>query len=352
MKIAVCGYYGMGNFGDELFLLTFRQQLLGHEVFAWHPTLDPSGVDAVLIGGGDLITPYFFNSYYFPPELEGKPTWVYGVGVVDAYPESTWPQTEMDRYRQRLARASGLYLRDERSAEIARRIALHPKVQTVPDPVFAYRPPDYPLRRLSPRPVIGLCVHAYSGFPAAGLAAILGRVSREGYHILLIPAVNHSANLYSDYGVCANLKDSILELGGPQASASVFKPEYELGLVYRVIQSCEYIVSFKLHPALAAVRGLVPLLCVSQQGKVASLLERLGLSDSLEADESALDRLEAGIGRMLQDGARRMRAAEPLIRRAEREAEAAFATLCSELEAIRRTEGAAEPGDKTTFPGK
>ncbi|WP_438434511.1 polysaccharide pyruvyl transferase family protein [Gorillibacterium sp. sgz500922] len=334
MKIAVCGYYGMGNFGDELFLLTFRQQLSGHSVFAWHSAMDPSVPDAVLIGGGDLIAPYSFNSYYFPPALEGKPTWVYGAGIVDAYPESTWPDREIERYRKRLRDARGLFLRDDRSAQIARRIALHSNVQTVPDPVFAYRAPDYKLRGLSARPVIGVCVHAYSGFPAAGLASMLAHISREGYHILLIPAVNHSANAYSDYGVCDHLKERILELGGPGASASIFKPEYELELVYRVIQACDYFISFKLHPALAALRGLVPLFCVSKQGKVASLLDRFGLRDRLETDESALDRLEAGIRRMLKEGREPIQAAEPAIRQTEKEAEEAFAALRRELDSV------------------
>ncbi|WP_058301344.1 polysaccharide pyruvyl transferase family protein [Gorillibacterium timonense] len=331
MKIGVCGYYGMGNFGDELFLLTFRQQLAGHQVVAWHPSFDPEGVDAVLIGGGDLITPYSFNSYYFPAKLQAKPAWVYGVGIVDAYPESTWPDSEVEKYRRFLRGTQGLYLRDERSAAIARRIGLHSRIDTVPDPVFAYRSPGLPLHRPSRLPTIGVCVHAYPDLPAARLASILGKVSSEGYHILLIPVVNHSVNPYTDYKVCKDLTEHLLA-GAPQASVAIFKPEYELELVYSVIQSCDYLISFKLHPALAALRGLVPTFCVSKQGKVSSLLSRFGLQDFLQTDEKKEDALEEGLRRLLREGKERFAAAEPLIRQTEREAETALVELRREME--------------------
>ncbi|MEO3945504.1 polysaccharide pyruvyl transferase family protein [Gorillibacterium sp. CAU 1737] len=331
MRIAACGYYGMGNFGDELFLLTYRQQLAGHEVFAWHPSFDPAAVDAVLIGGGDLIVPYSFASYYFPSVLQAKPTWVFGVGIVDAYPEATWPEREVDRYRRRLSGAHGIWLRDERSAAIAERIRLHSRIRTIPDPVFAYRGASLPIRPFSTRPSLGVCVHAYSGFPLESLGATLGRLSAEGFHILLLPAVNHSANIYADYGVCTALLDRILR--EPGASATVFKPEYELELIYAAIQRCDFLLSFKLHPTLAALRGGVPAFCVSKQGKVKSLLSRFGLEDFLEPDESAAGRIEAGLRRLLAEGKTRLQAAAPLLRQTEREAEAAFAELRREIEA-------------------
>lgn len=70
MHIAASGYYGMGNFGDDLFLHTLRQVFHDHHVYPWNSRLDPRQTDAFIIGGGDLITPYSFNSYYFPPRLK------------------------------------------------------------------------------------------------------------------------------------------------------------------------------------------------------------------------------------------------------------------------------------------
>ena len=108
----------MGNFGDELFLKTFKQIFHNHNVFPWSAFLDPNKIDAVIIGGGDLITPYYYNEYYFPSLLENHPTWIYGVGVVDHYNEDTWPIEQIDRHRQRLSKAKKVYLRDDNSARI------------------------------------------------------------------------------------------------------------------------------------------------------------------------------------------------------------------------------------------
>lgn len=66
MHIAASGYYGMGNFGDDLFLHTLRQVFHDHHVYPWNSRLDPRQTDAFIIGGGDLITPYSFSPYYFP----------------------------------------------------------------------------------------------------------------------------------------------------------------------------------------------------------------------------------------------------------------------------------------------
>ncbi|RJG23163.1 hypothetical protein [Paenibacillus thiaminolyticus] len=84
MHIAVCGYYGMGNFGDDVYLRTLQKRLDGHAVYPWLPQMSPDDTDAVIIGGGDLITPYSFNPYYFPAALRHHSTWVYSVGIVGA----------------------------------------------------------------------------------------------------------------------------------------------------------------------------------------------------------------------------------------------------------------------------
>ena len=52
----------------------------------------------------------------------------------------------------------------------------------------------------------------------------------------------------------------------------------DIELTYSFIQSVDYLISFKLHPTLAALRGGKPVLALSTMSKVHSLLSsfRLG----------------------------------------------------------------------------
>lgn len=92
-RIAMVGYFGWGNFGDELFLEVHRQQLgkkydlvvandlLVEPYFSRAVTETVSAVDAVLIGGGDLLNPLRVSELYWQKAYLEKPTFIYGLGV-------------------------------------------------------------------------------------------------------------------------------------------------------------------------------------------------------------------------------------------------------------------------------
>ncbi|MGF7035632.1 polysaccharide pyruvyl transferase WcaK-like protein [Paenibacillus mucilaginosus] len=316
MNICVCGYLGMGNFGDELFLKTFAQTLKGHCVFPWVAQVDVKRVDAVIIGGGDLITPYAFNSFYFPPQLENKPTWIYGVGIVDYYPEPTWPKEEVEQYRVRTARAHGMALRDQRSADIARRLSLNAAVEVVPDVAFGYEPPGYPMGRFSARPTAGLCIFTYDSFPKDKLMAIAERLIGKGYDLVFIPVVNQSNNPFADTALCSELKEEILKKH-PNAVVVVPRPQYDLEVTYSYIGSLDCLISFKLHPSLAAIRSGVPVFCLTQMSKVRSLMESFGLEEFVHDYTLPQDQLLGKLDDFLAAGRQRLAGAAPLIRQTE-----------------------------------
>ncbi|GEK79692.1 polysaccharide pyruvyl transferase family protein [Agrococcus baldri] len=92
-RIGMVGYFGWGNFGDELFLKVHRQQLgetydlkvvhdLQQEPYHSRPLAEVvEDYDAFLIGGGDLLNPLRVSGLYWQMEYLKKPVFIYGLGV-------------------------------------------------------------------------------------------------------------------------------------------------------------------------------------------------------------------------------------------------------------------------------
>lgn len=92
-RIGLVGFFGWGNFGDELFLSVHRQFLSDHfEVSVLHDLLEKpyfsgevrdavAGVDAIVIGGGDLMIPWQQSELYWKREYLERPVFLIGIGV-------------------------------------------------------------------------------------------------------------------------------------------------------------------------------------------------------------------------------------------------------------------------------
>ena len=84
------GFYGWGNYGDELFLEAFRSYL--EPTVRMEPLVGPDWVprpalrrgvlnsDVVVIGAGDLLRPWVKNRYWKPVSLN-RPVFIAGIGV-------------------------------------------------------------------------------------------------------------------------------------------------------------------------------------------------------------------------------------------------------------------------------
>lgn len=91
--IGLAGFYGYGNFGDELFLNVFQQYLgdLYDLKVTYDQLLKPyfsttaeervGDFDGVVIGGGDIVQPWAMDERYFNTAYLEKPVFVVGVGV-------------------------------------------------------------------------------------------------------------------------------------------------------------------------------------------------------------------------------------------------------------------------------
>lgn len=312
MNICVCGYYGMGNFGDELFLETLKQVFYNHNVFAWQSSLDPDKIDVVIVGGGDIITPYSFNQYYFPEVLKNHPTWVYGVGVVRHYAEETWPQEEVCKNRERLKSAIRLVVRDPKSQEVASRLGFHENVEFLPDMVFSYKQSNiYPINRARYKKLLGVCVYSYNSYPLETMASLLVHYANQGFQIMLIPMVNQN-NAYSDMPTCRLLRDKIEEKIG-RNRVLLLAPQYDLELIHSWIHSLDYFISSKLHPSLVALMGGVPVLTLTDQGKVSALMEQYGLSEYALSIHTPENEIREKLDQFLIEGPDKVKEALPFI---------------------------------------
>jgi len=91
-RIGMVGYYGYGNYGDELFLEVFGKYLSAFEFVFLQDQLERpyyttplakkvDSLDAILIGGGDIVIPNYWSDQYFEDAFLRKPVYIHGVGV-------------------------------------------------------------------------------------------------------------------------------------------------------------------------------------------------------------------------------------------------------------------------------
>jgi polysaccharide pyruvyl transferase WcaK-like protein len=163
--VGLVGFYGWGNYGDELFLEALTSSLgpsvdiqpLVGPTWARLPSLRRGvlGSDVVVIGGGDLLRPWA-TTRYFRPILLRRPVFVAGIGV------PTWGGTNpevVDSLRRffRHRNLRGIAARDEGSAAWIRD-NLDPKVpvRVTPDLVCSLDLPR--VQRPAGPPIFGVAV--------------------------------------------------------------------------------------------------------------------------------------------------------------------------------------------------
>ncbi|MNI71151.1 hypothetical protein D3C73_1270090 [compost metagenome] len=116
----------------------------------------------------------------------------------------------------------------------------------------------------------------------------------------------------------------------PSAVISIANVMTDLNMTYQYIQSVDYLISFKLHPALVALRGGIPVLCLSQMGKVRSLFQSLNLEAYTMDFAAPVQDISARMQKLLKEGKQDVSRVLPQIRHKEAEGTAMLQSLKAE----------------------
>lgn len=196
-RIGLVGFFGWGNYGDELFLQNWRNTVgRHHTVSVVHELMEPpyfsrsarevsQEYDAFVIGGGDLVIPNKISPLYWNRAWLDKPVYVSGVGV------PTWLEHQADDVIEQLRQffqhpsVEHIGARDLESAQwIRRNLSPNIPVETHADLVFnMVIPPAVKYEK----PTVGINFRTHrAGANPAQLLAVCDAMRYHGYDVVNI----------------------------------------------------------------------------------------------------------------------------------------------------------------------
>ena len=280
--IGAVGYFGWGNFGDELFLnaharaLSDRFQVqpvhdLLHEPYFSRPVAEMvGGFDGFLIGGGDLLNPLRVSTLYWRREYLRKPVFVYGIGVPD---EPFRREPVLDVYREFLHHDNCklVVARDVESYEWIRdNLGLDSKLAWYPDPVCALDLPD-PDGKATGK-ILGVVMREHRSLEEdlSSVRRMVDEAKEKGYSIRHLVLANKGLGQ-------ADLKRARM----------IAKPDEEihhsedLHEMCRQISACSMIATIKFHGLVVATMYGVPAVAMSDTAKNRNFLRRIEREEML-----------------------------------------------------------------------
>jgi polysaccharide pyruvyl transferase WcaK-like protein len=278
--VGVVGFYGHGNYGDELFLEVFREHLGGS--FDLRSIIDPANVtiarllgsgireaEAILIGGGDILKPWPNGSRYWERAYLRRPVFVAGVGVPTWKPSVPESVAELrDFFGHPGVRFVGA--RDAESAAwIATELAPAAPVMTAPDLVCALTLPD--ARRPHGQPIFGVAVRSREQpDDLTNIRRLCERAVELGYRVRRIVLATGRVRA----------QDAIATEGLGLPDTELVSTD-DLAEISRAIGECSAITSMKFHGVVVATMYGVPAIATMPTTKTRNFLRGIGRPDLL-----------------------------------------------------------------------
>jgi len=277
--VGMVGFYGWGNYGDELFEVAFRQHLGSavdlERVLVPGERLAGRGIrrrileaDAVLLGGGDIVVPWQETRYWKPIFLR-RPVFLAGVGV----PTYRDPAPEAMAALRRFLRDPNVRSIGTRDAEsgawIRERIAPVAEVTVAPDLVCAVElPPASPPKG---ERILGIAVRRREQpDDLSHVRALAQRAVELGYRIRRIVLATGSTR-----------RNDLEAIAGLGLEGTELVSTDDLDAISRAIGECSVLASMKFHGLVVATMYGVPTLAMMPTTKTKNFLRDLGRPDLL-----------------------------------------------------------------------
>ena len=275
-RVGLVGFYGPGNYGDELFLDVFDRYLgpvadvgvvfdsATRPYFA-RPIRDiVRDHDAIVIGGGDLLISWATSDRYWLADYLRRPVHVIGVGVPTWRPAKARVVEELrDFLRHRNVRS--ITARDEESAAWIRE-HLRPRVEVASSADLVFALPLPAVDRPADPPILGIAVRwREGGDDYTSVRALAARGRELGYRLRTI--------VLSSGDVRTRDERALDELGLDDVERIASD---DLAVLTRAIGECSMLASHKFHGTVVAVSYGIPAVSMSTTDKNRNLLRRLG----------------------------------------------------------------------------
>ncbi|MCR2806759.1 polysaccharide pyruvyl transferase CsaB [Paenibacillus soyae] len=326
-RIAISGFYGFHNSGDEAvlrsILLALEEEAAAGGIRVQPVVLsaDPEwtsrmyGVEAahrmrpgdllrtlrscdgLISGGGSLLQdvtgaltiPYYVGVMKLAQWL-GKPTFAYAQGIGPVSRRAMFPLI-----RSAMRRSKYVSVRDAESAALLGRMGVPlDRIEVVPDPVMGL---PLPAGTVEPAvgvaetpPVIGVSLRRWreDGADMARAAEALVALSkRRPVRLRFLPFHTPADKVTSE-----QVMERLSGLLGDGSSAELADPGDDPQAMLLEVSNCDALLGMRLHALIYAANQQIPLLGLSYDPKIDQFLGRLGLkpigtTDSLDAEAFA-----------------------------------------------------------------
>lgn len=294
--LGLVGFFGHGNYGDELFVDVFKQFLadrfdlriipdLERKPYFSRPVEDKvAEVDAIVMGGGDLVQQWNTDPRYFDRTYLRKPLYIAGVGV-PIYHGSDKHQEKPHILRRLSAFFSDpnvrlIGMRDDFSAGwIREKLAPTAPVTSDPDIVCSLNLPP------APKP---------AGPPILGIVTRQRRVNTPDDYTRLEELAEHAKRRgfrirHIILGTGSVGKSDLANAPALNVPDKELLHSEDLDVLTRAIGECTVLASMKFHGTVVATMYGVPSIVLIPTNKNRNFMARIGRDDLVASYDS--DRL-------------------------------------------------------------